>query len=202
MPYLWMTPGADIHLVAGGNSQTIRILALTSTGWQNIAPDPSTQYINFDASVVARAGATFSPVATGDTVGVVRFTETVGGNTIEHTGHLRIRVHGSITSLWFGNSRITIRAGEQDYVATVYVRFNDLDIADVTAHSWLTFNASPTAPFSVHDAGGQPLLPTGRVRALPTAAGLQGPLTVSVVGHTDTVQVHDNPAFEPRATAL
>jgi hypothetical protein len=182
MPPITISPGADIHLVVG-MTQVIVAHAYLDTGERDIAADPATSYNGFGAAVTL-AGATFTGVAVGDVIGVVNFTETVNGAPVVHSGYLRIRVHAALEELWIANDQITIRAGESDYVATVWAKFDDLAIADVTGHDWLTFKTTGTA-FTL------PGFPNGRIAARAGAAGLQDLLRLEVgtIGHMTLVHV-------------
>src|SRR5262245_58035158 len=192
MPKLYMTPGADIHLISGGAPQTMSILADLIGGARDIAAEAITQYRDFSPAVVARNGATFTPVGVGDTVGTVSLTQTVDGRDIVHHGLLRIRVHAALRDLRIANDRISVRAGSSDYVATVYASFDDLAIADVSAHGWLRFRAGPLGHFAVDRIG--------RISANPGAAGGEDLLHVEGGGSSHFIPVRViNSMNAPRA---
>lgn len=170
---LWMTPGCDLHLIHGtaapaGVAQTIKMIAIPMQNARDVAADPQTVYTGFNPSVVTVANGTFTPVGVGDTVALVTFTDTAAGNTV-HTGYVRVRVHGSLTSLQIANRHITLRAGSANSIPTVFAAFDDLPVADVTGHAWVNVSVGAGASFSV--TAGDPL---GRLHAPAGTAGTQG----------------------------
>lgn len=168
---LQVAPGCEIHLVMGRPAQQLRVLDPSSGA---DASGVST-YTNFGA-VVQQSGGLLTPVSAGETSGIIAF----GGEQ----GVVRVRVHASVTQLWFANRHITMRAGASDYVPTVYAQFDDHTIADVTGHAWVTISVAGSGVVSV-----QPNDPFGRLHADFTAAGKHDEVVATAGNLRATVRV-------------
>lgn len=183
-----MNPGCDLHLIHATVApipQRLRILVNVAAQAIDVAGDPRTTYHNLDMTVVGRAGAVFTPLRVGETVTRVTFQETPA-SPVQQLGHVRIRVHGALRNLQFGNTRVTVRVGSADYVPTVFAEFDDLPLADVTGHDWLTVRVAGSASFSV--AAGDH---SGRIRVPATSTpGEQNLLFVEAGTMSAMMPVH------------
>lgn len=183
-----MNPGCDLHLIHSTVApvpQRLRILVDVGSQAIDVAGDARTTYHNLNTTIVSRARAVFTPLRVGETATRVTFQATPA-SPVQELGYVRIRVHGALRDLQFGNKRITVRVGSADYVPTVFAEFDDLPLADVTGHDWLTVRAAGSASFSVA-AGDR----SGRIRVPTTSVpGEQNLLFVEAGTISAMVPVH------------
>lgn len=150
----------------------------------------TTEYIDFNAAVATVDKGKFTAVAAGDTVGYIKVTDKTNADPAKHIVSelpVRVRVHDHIDDFWIGNNSITIHEGESNYVITVYARFSDGKIGDITYHPYLTFTSADAAKLSV-DAEGR-------------LSGKQKNNTVKItVTHNGTSKDIDVNVIEPLST--
>lgn len=152
----------------------------------------TTEYIDFDAAVATVDKGKFTAVAVGDTVGYIKVTDRTNADPAKHIVSelpLRVRVHDRIDEFWIGNTSITIHEGESNYVITVYARFSDGKIGDITYHPYLTFSSADATKLSV-DAEGRL---TGKkknntVKITVTHSGVSKDIDVNVIDPLSTPQ--------------
>lgn len=140
-------PTSDIHLIAGESWQIdIRdwsTKASVKTGAQG------TVYTGHDPAIATVADANFTGVAEGETI--CRVTHTDGTAAIEAL--IRIRVHTGISALWIGNERATIFQGADNYVLTVFAKFDDGSFGDLSCSPNITWSSADPAIVEVDAQG-------------------------------------------------
>lgn len=138
---VWFVPDAFNRVNVSGHADT------TVSGFAG--PDPVAQV------VVAGSGPAavlhFTPIKVGDTIG--RITHVVGpaGRRVTHELLVRVRVHQKVDVFWLGNNEITLQgrpaptfAGPTNYVVSVYARFSDGTLGDISSHPYLDFTSRDT----------------------------------------------------------
>jgi|GEM_PF-1929236 len=150
----------------------------------------TTEYIDFNAAVATVDKGKFTAVAAGDTVGYIKVTDKTNADPAKHIVSelpLRVRVHDHIDEFWIGNTSITIHEGESNYVITVYARFDDGKIGDISYHPYLTFSSADATKLSV-DAEGRLTgkIKNNTVKITVTHNGVSKDIDVNVVDPLST----------------
>jgi hypothetical protein len=127
-----------------------------------------------DASVVTvNANDEFEPGATGTTTVRVERLATAGLSTLRAI--VRVSVHSQIERIWSGNNHVTVRKDESNFILSVYAKFTDGAIADISGHPYLRYFANPS--FVLMEAD-------GRVNGRGVTDGT--PVSIEVQGLADT----------------
>jgi hypothetical protein len=104
----------------------------------------------------------------------------------------RVTVHKTISKLWFGNNKVTIAPGANNYVLSVYAQFDDGLLGDISATSLLSFRTDPGSIITI-DADGRITATSGAsgtatayvsVPAVPAVAEIN--INVTVQGPSTT----------------
>jgi hypothetical protein len=190
-------PTCDIHLLLDQpvTPYQLEVRDADPAADDNVTDSDRTEYSGFQ-SVIARVSRTglITPSAVGETFCRIRHTDTDDGEEVVSEIVIRIRVHQRIDKLWFGNNRATVVEDQDNYVLSVYAKFEDGTIGDVSGHPYLTFFSTDTSRVRVGsnlDSEPDP----GRLLGFgPTG---ETPVTVRVrVGAlSDEVPVFVEPAF-------
>jgi len=135
-----LSPSGDLHLLMGTAG-----IKMICTAWDgaNLVDVTATMLATLTtdkAGVIQVTDTTINPVAPGFCLGVMSFVD--GANT--HYLLLRVSVHNSLSSVWFGNNQVTIPTTDV-CTLTVYAQFDDGSWGDITQHQYLTFTSdNPT----------------------------------------------------------
>ena len=124
--------------------------------------------------VTVNSAGRFFPGAVGTTTVRIERAATPGVTTLQ--GIVRVSVHNGIERIWAGNNRVIVRRGASDYILSVYAKFTDGTIADVTGHPYLRYIADPA--FVSIDADG---------RVTGNGATAETGVVIQVTGLTDPV---------------
>ncbi len=171
-------PTCDVHLLSGASMQlTVR----DSDNLDDVSNDSRTSYLDFDSSVVTVSHGSFTAVSSGESIGRIRHTD----GSAESEVLVRIRVHNDIQDLWIGNNRATVNEGSDNYVLTVYAKFDDDTLGDVSYHPYLNWNTSDAGNVSVNGEG----------RITGNANGTNATITVSYNSLSDTVEAFVKPSY-------
>ena len=149
----------------------------------NVADSANTRYMNFDPAVVSSNGkGKFSAVAAGSTLGRILYNDISDpANIIVSEVIVRVFVHDAIEELWIGNNRASVHAGESNYVLSVFAKFTDGVIGDITSHPYLDFSSANPSALSINNTNDK-----GRLTGI-TSGGPAVALTVSHNGKSDTI---------------
>lgn len=182
---IFVYPACDIHLLlsAGANMQ-VEVLGLhnDNTPNDNLTNNAKTKYLDFNSSIVTvNSTGLFSPVAVGSTIGRIQFTDSSNPANITHEVLTRVFVHDAIDQFWIGNNRASVHQGESNYVLSVFARFTDGTIGDISSHPYLNFSSANPASLSVNNTNDK-----GRLTGV-NAGGPAVPLTVTHNGKSDTI---------------
>ena len=182
---LYIYPTGDIHLLlTAGADMQIELWGEDENGkLHNVADNASTRYMNFDTAVVSSNDkGKFSAVAAGSTLGRILYNDiTDPGNIIVSELIIRIFVHDAIEELWIGNNRASVHAGESNYVLSVFAKFTDGVIGDISSHPYLNFSSANPAALSINNTNDK-----GRITGINSGAPAVA-LTVSHNGKSDTI---------------
>lgn len=185
-------PTCEIHLLLDPPEP----MEVTLQAWGTIVPIMGIAQDGFSAAVatasVAGTKVIFAPVGLGSTIGRVKFTDHTENPKVTHEVLVRVSVHQKIDAFWIGNTRATVARDENNYVLTVYAKFSDGTIGDVTGHPYLTFSSPNTAKVAVDTRG-----------RLKGEAKTTTPVQVSVAhANSQGTQTHTVPCevSEPLAT--
>lgn len=171
------TTGAGLHR---------RTHALTGAGNPT---NVTTSYLNFNSSIATVANGNFTPMAAGDTTGVVRVIDSTGTTPVSLDCPLRVRVHNSIAEFWIGNNSITIHQGESNYVISVYARFDDGTFGDITYHPYLSFTSADPTKLTVNAQGRLTGVQSGNtVTVTVTHSGTSRTINVRVIDPLTTIR--------------
>ena len=160
-PRIEATPTVDIHLLMSHPTKPFEMavwLLRDALHRDNVSGDADTTVTGFaGADPVARvvpsgSGSTavlhFTPIKVGEVTG--RITHVVG--PVTHELLVRVRVHQKVDAFWLGNNEITIQGrpdptfpGPSNYVVSVYARFSDGTLGDISSHPYLDFSSQNTA---------------------------------------------------------
>jgi hypothetical protein len=167
-----------MHLLVDGPFMRLRLFHIRNPGgrqWQEVTADLANTFTtaNPDVVVVTPIGR-FLPQGPGTTT--VRIERPAGGGLTLLRGIVRVSVHNAIDRIWAGNNQVTIRNGASDYILSVYARFTDGTIADISGHPYLSYTVNSTA-LSVD--------PDGRVNGRNLV--LREPVEIGVQGVSGTV---------------
>ncbi|MBI3014512.1 MAG: hypothetical protein HYY65_05500 [Candidatus Tectomicrobia bacterium] len=205
--YFTLYPTCDVHLLTYGSPMKLKLLATVSQkttvdgaeetdySTENYANHADTEVHVENAAVVsaekkADAGGyiQLAPVGVGTSMVRIRHVDRSGSEPAAHEILVRVKVHTAIRELWLGNNQITIQifekyipssgeGGESDYRATVYARFDDDSIGDVTSHPYLEFSSGAPGVVNVNN-----LTDKGRLVARALAEPIDTPETPDAGG--------------------
>src|SRR4026208_2557223 len=182
---IFIYPTCDIHLLrSAGTDMQIEVWGIDNDGTlHDVTGNANTKYLNFDPVVVNSNGkGKFSPLADGVTIGRIQHTDiSDSAEIIVSEVLVRVVVHSAIEHLWIGNNRASIHAGESNYVLSVFAKFSDGMIGDVSSHPYLDFSSAKPTDLSINNTNDKGRL-TGINSGAPAVA-----LTVSHNGKTDTI---------------
>lgn len=171
-------PTCDVHLLTGTSMQlTVR----DSNNLDDVSNDSRTSYLDFDSSIVTVSHGNITAAGSGETIGRIRHTD---GSAVSEV-LIRIRVHNDIQDLWIGNNRATVNEGSDNYVLTVYAKFDDDTLGDVSYHPYLNWNSSDSGNVSVNGEG----------RITGNTNGTNASITVSYNSLSDTVTTFVKPPY-------
>lgn len=157
-------PTCDVHLLLSDPAPPMNLFLLSYSVHANLSADPNTT-VAFDPSIVTVVQTSvlleLTPNALGTTIGRVRYSDTSDpSDPVISEILVRVTVHQSIDSLWIGHNRITMpvytpfnssdgSGGETNCVISVYAKFDDGTIGDVTSHPYLNFSSTASDVVSV-----------------------------------------------------
>ena len=164
-PRLEATPTCDIHLLMSLPTKPFEmVLWFVSDAFNrvNVAGHTDTTVTGFGgAGAVAQVvvfgsgpGALlhFTPVKVGDVIGRITHVAGPAGRRVTHELLVRVRVHEKIDAFWLGNNQITLQGrpaptffGPANYVVSVYAKFSDGTLGDITSHPYLDFSSRDTS---------------------------------------------------------
>ncbi|HET8922523.1 MAG TPA: M64 family metallopeptidase [Candidatus Acidoferrum sp.] len=147
--HLMLEPSADLHLLKGGTGISLKVTAVSYNPDSSV---PVTPQISLNSpGIVQVTGTTFNPLAVGECLVVMSYPDPSAPG-VTHYLLLRVKVHNSIQSIWFGNNRISLTTGST-CLLSVYAKFDDNSYGDVSAHPYLTFNSHEPLKVKVDPAG-------------------------------------------------
>ncbi len=171
-PY-WVYPTTDLHLLLDGPAMKLRLFHIRNIArnWQEVTSESDNTFSTADPDVVVVTPVgRFLPTGLGTTT--VRIERpAVPPGFAQLRAIIRVSVHSAIDRIWAGNNQVTIRNGASDYILSVYARFTDGTIADISSHPYLKYTANPS--LALIDADGRV---NGRNLTLgtPVAIEIQG----------------------------
>lgn len=160
---VYFTPTTEVHLVLKSDySSRFKNFEfeVVLSDLENVKEGIS--YLDFDPNIVTLSPSgnkhMITAVGYGRTIGRVIYKE-VDGTKYECL--VNVRVHEGIDYFWVGNNQITVHAdskGKEDYkylgyVPSVYAKFSDGDIGDITYHPYIQYtevNAEKRLDISNH----------------------------------------------------
>ncbi len=146
-------PTCEIHLLLDPATP----MQVTAQDWTTSAALWGVAAAGFDPAFVTASAAgnkvTFTPKAVGSTIGRVSVTDFGVNPPVKHEALVRVSVHQRIEAFWIGNTHATVAQGENNYVLTVYAKFIDGIIGDVTSHPYLDFASPSPAKLTVDALG-------------------------------------------------
>lgn len=167
-------PSADIHLSLGSAAHNSLALQLRGhdciTGSGAIPlPDPNVTFSesNFFTIDNVAANGILRAARAGEVFVRITYEDTV--NALFHEVAVRVSVHDDIEEVWLGGNGVaTVRDGSDDLVISVYARFSDGEVGDITGHGFMTFTSMAPGVASVDPASGRV---TGNSTGLTTIRG-------------------------------
>jgi len=186
-------PTCDIHLLLDGPGGVPTVYQLEVRDFAtktNISGSVRTTYSDADPGIanVSSTGL-ITPAAVGETFCRIRHADPAPPTFLSELV-VRIRVHQRLESFWIGNNRVTLTAGRDNYVLSVYGVFDDGTIGDISSHPYLTFTSSNTGRVEVNNGNDKGRL-TGRAVTGNTPVAIR----VSFNGTTQTVNAFVVPAL-------
>src|SRR6266508_6916645 len=155
-------PTSDIHLLMSHPTKPFEMIvwavidALTRVNVSSHSattfhafggPYPIAKVVVANPTTPAAAMLHFTPLKVGETIG--RITHADGSTT--HELLVRVRVHERVDAFWLGNNEVTLKgrpaptfAGPTNYVLSVYARFSDGTLGDISSHPYLDFSSRDT----------------------------------------------------------
>lgn len=174
----WVYPTTDIHLVRGGPPMKLRLFnarTVYARNWQELTTVTGHTFTSASNGIVTvGSNGEFNPGATGTTTVRIQRPATSGLTTLRAI--VRVSVHSEIDRIWTGNNQVTVRKAESNYILSVYARFTDGTVADITGHPYLRYLANPS--LVVVD-------PDGRVSGRELTEGT--PVYIDLQGLPDTL---------------
>ncbi len=192
MPF-YALPTTDIHLVKGGSITGMDIFQLETLDY-NLNVVTGITFVDFDPAVVTVALVSqkckFTAVAAGHTIGRIRRTTGSGATAQYEDCLVSIWVHAGVDKFWVGNDQITIHTGAayHGYVMSVFAKFTDGEIGDITYHPYLKYTPADATKYTVTDhivkstatVGSSPVSTTISVSLTGISALPAIPVTVNV----------------------
>jgi hypothetical protein len=173
---VWVFPGGDLHLSrAHGMSMDIRVfLTLRRRGgvwfdattvpdlhlnWAQVRPDAGVRHAI--APLVGAEGPTQTMTVTSTGANGTSFLQTVFNlqepgqpmRQLANLDFLRVTTHDDVTALFAGDRGLHVFTGESDRVITVYARFSDGALEDVSGHPFLRYTPVDPTVASVDAEG-------------------------------------------------
>jgi hypothetical protein len=197
-------PTGDIHLLLNGPAGPtvyqllVRDEDLGAGGVQaDLSASQRTEYETFladdfrDIVDISRAGR-ITPLARGEAFCRIRHTDTdAAGGVFVNEIVVRIRVHDDLDVLWLGNNQATLYRNEDNYVLSVYARFTDGTLGDVSSHPYLTFSSAQPAKVAVNDTDDK-----GRLRGVGETGSDSVAVTVRYKSLSSEVDVRVGPPVD------
>ncbi|MBD2769870.1 hypothetical protein IC235_18425 [Hymenobacter sp. BT664] len=136
-------PTTDIHLVSSISQMSSFSLDTLISANGNVVDMTKLSYSDFNPNIVTVTKDTvhnktvITALADGHTMCRVRYSD--GG--ITHECLLSISIHPGVSKFWLGSDKITIHTGASyhGYVVSVFAKFSDNEIADITYHPYLSY---------------------------------------------------------------